>query len=353
MARFCEEFTDYSLLMFAANNQQVPAKLISDKISFLQELPSLGSQRSAALTLEGPGATPWDTLNVSGLKHRVSRMLGFPEYTRKFLSPGDFKAIVFYQEADDDGLDEYRFRIVDENGQILLSSVKAYKVFESGYDIVLEVIAAGKNVSNYRIFPSVDGQFYFNLYNGADAEPIARRIDLFPTQQEAESRRDEVVTFMISHFEGINDEPEEGVHIVEHLILRPRFKEGKGPGKIEDPLMPVVLDDFGNLTDEGKDPYSFRITAVFPAGAKKLQDSGFKALADRLLRLETPAHVMPQVFFVDNIQMSRFEYAWKRWLELRMLPVPENPLQKTAHLQDLSQALKELIAAMQFLPEPY
>jgi hypothetical protein len=60
---------------------------------------------------------------------------------------------------------------------------------------------------------------------------------------------------------------------------------------------------------------------------------------------------MPQVFFVNNLQLSRFECAYKTWLEFNALPVPEEPGLKMAHLKKLNQTLSQLIGALQFIPQ--
>lgn len=350
MARFNEQFADYSLLMFAKSDPQAYQKLIADKAAFLQELPVLGAERAKSFTTSKPPLGLWDTTNVTGLEKRVSRMLGFSDYRRRFLAKGPFGNIEFYQETDTDIVNEYRFRIIGDDNKILLSSHKHYHVTNHGYGIVYRVLEKGKNQANYQIHKAVDGQFYYHLYDD-EGHIIARRIDLFATEDEAKAEIEKTTDFINTRFVGLNDEPEEGFYVVENLLLRPKFNEKVDGVTITDPLLPEIHDDFDNLTVEGMDPYSFRITAIFPAELKKFSDENFRALAETTLRLETPAHIMPQVFFVNNLQLSRFERAYKPWLEINALPVPEEPFQKLAHLKKLNQALFQLIGALQFIPQ--
>jgi len=349
MARFNEQFTDYSLLMFANHDQQFSTELISDKVAFLKELPTLSSQRAKSFASKDEAAV-WDTENVSGLQKRVSRMLGFKDYSRRFLSKEPFGNIEFYQEIDVDIVNEFRFRVIADDQKILLSSHKHYHIINDGYQIIYDVLDFGKNPANYKIHPSVDGRFYFHLYDD-ESKILARRIELFDTETEAQTEIDEVVSFISTRFTGVDDEPEEGFFVVEHLLLRPKYNEVFDGTKISDALLPKIRDDFGNLTDEGKDPYSFRVSAIFPAQLKRFANKNFMELAEITLRLETPAHIMPQVFFVNNLQLSRFERAYKKWLETRSLPVPEEPTQKLSHLKNLNLALFELTGALQFVPE--
>jgi hypothetical protein len=150
---------------------------------------------------------------------------------------------------------------------------------------------------------------------------------------------------------GVDDEPEEGMFVIEHLLLRPKYNEVISGTPIRDVFLPRLRNDFGNITNEGKDPYSFRITAVFPAQLEKFKDKNFRELAELTLRLETPAHVMPHVYFLNNLQLSRLEHAYKNWLELNALAIPVDPTEKAAHLKNLSHALFELEGAMVVVPE--
>jgi len=349
MARFNEQFTDYSLLMFAQNNQQPSSHLIDHKSAFLREYPELSSQRAKAFIAKSASEV-WDTDNVTGLEKRVSRMLGFSDYTRRFLAKGPFGNIQFYQEIDVDVIDEFRFRILSNENKILLSSYRHYKVIDNGYDVVFRVLEFGKETSNYKILPSKNGKFYFNLYDEND-KILARRIQLFNTEEDTQAAIDEVAAFITNHFVGVDDEPDEGMFVIEHLLLRPKYNETIEGTLIRDTLLPRLRDDFGNITREGKDAYSFRITAVFPAQMEKFRDKNFRELAERTLRLETPAHIMPQVYFLNNLQLSRLEHAYHNWLVLNALAIPDDPTEKAAHLKNLSHALFELEGAMVIVPE--
>lgn len=349
LSRFCEEFTDYSLLVLADNDQEIPVELIERKIAFLQEYLSLGSGRGTGFIIQGPGAEAWDTTNVTGLEKRVARLLGFDNYHRRNLTSPAFGFVEYYQEKDVDAIDEYRFRIRDDHNQIILSSTKAWKDLNEGIRVLYKVLDFATETANYKIFPSDDSQFFFNVYDDKSLI-ISRRIDLYADEALAQAEIDRVAAFMKEKFNGISLVPENGFHLIEHLLLRPRTHEGTGVNKIHDPLIHPVLDDYGLLTDEGKDPYSLRTTVVLPAESPMLGDPHFKNLAERMLHIETPAHIMPQIYFLDNVQLCHLEKAWKSWLELRVLPVPEGVTARRQHLKALRDALKNLRDAMEFIP---
>ncbi len=83
LARFAEDFTDYSLVLFGALNsgdgamsgEQVRARLCADKLEFLRDYPALSAGRGRGFNyLEAR-----DEANVSGLERRVRRKLGLRE----------------------------------------------------------------------------------------------------------------------------------------------------------------------------------------------------------------------------------------------------------------------------------
>lgn len=72
MARFAEQFTDYSLVLFGSTGNQGRERLVPDKQAFLQRYPRLSSARGTgydALAKRGEG-------EVSGLQERIERKLG-------------------------------------------------------------------------------------------------------------------------------------------------------------------------------------------------------------------------------------------------------------------------------------
>jgi hypothetical protein len=75
MARFAEQFTDYSLILFdlMPKGGISPAeKLVHDKQAFLQDYPRISSARGTAFN----SLLPWDVNNRSGLEDRIRLKLG-------------------------------------------------------------------------------------------------------------------------------------------------------------------------------------------------------------------------------------------------------------------------------------
>jgi hypothetical protein len=109
-------------------------------------------------------------------------------------------------------------------------------------------------------------------------------------------------------------EPREGLHLVEHLLLRPELEGLPGDPAARDRLMSVTLEGECSTCTEHTDPYSFRATLVLPAGAGRFRNTAFRNFVERTARLEAPAHVFLKICWVDDESLARFETAYAAFL---------------------------------------
>ncbi|HXU93153.1 MAG TPA: hypothetical protein VFP33_05795, partial [Gallionella sp.] len=84
------------------------------------------------------------------------------------------------------------------------------------------------------------------------------------------------------------------IRIVEHILLRPRRE----------------TDDNGH---EPRDFYNFRASILFPAGPGRFADSEFRKLAEETVYLNCPAHIYPEVFWLEAGAMRRFDVLYGEW----------------------------------------
>lgn len=293
MARFCEQFTDYVMLMYTLGRKRAPQELIEDKLAFLDSYPIISRDRGKAFNYLSQEAV-WPSENVSGLQQRVARLLGISSFKRRSLT--DFE---IYLEQDNDGLDEFRFRLVDGDGKILLSSSKHYETIVDCEAEILAVEVFGTDTSNYKKETQVDGQIYFNLCNDQD-EVIARRLDAFASEAECEAEIENVVAFF-------NARPDaEGFHLIEHILLRPRTTT--------DNLMAVCTNENCDTCSGFIDPYSSRVTVVVPAWPARFANMQFRQFFESTIRMEAPAHVHVKICWVDQPSMRQFEMTYRDWL---------------------------------------
>ncbi len=85
--------------------------------------------------------------------------------------------------------------------------------------------------------------------------------------------------------------------VVEHLLLRPLF-----PGA---PLLSVCLEERCCLLGE-EDPYSFRLTYLIKGGGSPFgQEVSLRAFADKTIRGEVPAHLLPKICWPGNAGVEK------------------------------------------------
>ncbi len=86
-----------------------------------------------------------------------------------------------------------------------------------------------------------------------------------------------------------------GLHVVEHVLLRPR-----APGSRRDPEIAVRC--------------SLRLTVVLPGWGERYENESFRRLAWERVKESCPAHLAPAIAWLDLPQMQRFLTAYGRWL---------------------------------------
>ena len=158
------------------------------------------------------------------------------------------------------------------------------------------------------------------------------------TKEKVPEMTDKLAGFFRKTFSG-----NEGMHLVEHILLRPK-QNGSGAGGIEDRLMPIEIDP-ECVHCQLYDPYSYVATIVLPYWQGRFGNMDFRNFLERKIRYEAPAHVFLKICWISNRQMEVFEEIYKRWLI-------ENARE---HKDDtvLSDALHDLIEILDDLRNVY
>jgi uncharacterized protein YegP (UPF0339 family) len=324
MARFAEQFSDYTLLMYNINKKKAPAELIDDKTAFLADYPVISSKRGKAFNYKNE-AEIWNTDNVAGLKKRLTRLLGIDNFSRKHLY---CQAIEDYFTIFKDVSGEWRFHFKNNEGKVVLKS-EGYTTQQMCKKGIASVKLHGIDLKFYIPQTSVDGRFYFNIKSN-NGEIVA-------TSQlyETKTLRDRIIQQTISVLKGECNI--EGFHLIEHLLLRPQTETDK--------LMEVCVDEDCNSCPGNIDPYSFRITLIVPYWPARFDNMAFRRFFEKTVRMETPAHIHAKICWADQKDIIAFEDAYKAWLEENAKRVPD----KTA----LSLKLKILIEIMNTIRSVY
>ena len=150
-----------------------------------------------------------------------------------------------------------------------------------------ELLRDGIDIGRYRV-GRIDDEEQFRLCFGLD-DGQSWLLGEFADREAAVRAANYLRRYLL-----LLNRDSEGVHIVEHLLLRPRLASA-GP---TDP-------DF----------YSFRISAVLPGWTRRCSDPNFRNLVRETLRANAPAHLFVEFYWLDFGQMREFERRFRAWLE--------------------------------------
>ena len=308
MGRFAESFNEYVLMLYTYKNADEydeidTEELINDKIALLKDYPVISKERGKAFDYLQPA---WDTDNVSGLEKRLARLAGIDDFTRRFL----FCLKTIEIQKTEDTPTKYFFEIKDEESDTIIRSTQEYDSYTEIAAVSLQLSEVLDDVSSYKPKDMAGDEFSFEIVDEND-NPLAESGILYPD----EASRNEAIEEMAGKMAG--DCPGEGMHLVEHILLRPRFAAPEIPG--EEPediyrLLTVCLSENCQFCGE-EDPYSFRITLVLPYWHERFLPMEFRRYFETLVRTETPAHCMIKICWVNNTRMNDFEVAYKAWME--------------------------------------
>ena len=308
ISRFAESFNEYVLFLYTYKSsndyEEIEAEeLINDKINFINDYPVISSERGKAFNYTEPS---WDTLNVSGYEKRISRLAGIDEFKRRYLFC--IKNIEIQKTKTSPA--KYFFNVIDENGVLIFKSVKEYEQFSELSDIVNRISVNAVLSERYDKQDLSSAEFTFELQDENGNVLAVSGV----TYADASSR-DNAITEIILNFE--SECPKEGMHLIEHILLRPHFKAPAIPGS--DPedvykLFDVCLGDDCNFCGE-EDPYSFRMSLILPYRHKKFQSPEFRKFFEAMARTEAPAQCMVKICWVNNTLMNEFEIIYRDWLD--------------------------------------
>ncbi|MBC6993255.1 hypothetical protein QWY85_13600 [Neolewinella lacunae] len=301
LARFGESIANYSLLIHDQSTRRAygPEKLIQDKVRFLRFYPEISGRRGTGINYtRAEGVCAYR--NRSGLGERIRRLLGM-EDARAYFSleteriEGGWKSgfVVTAPAPNLSMAPALRRPSGESTDPPGIYGATAEEAEARAWEVVRELIELAPDPANYA------GD---ELHNAA-GEALAT-LGAGVTQQE-------VADFFSAAL------ARERLYVVEHILLRPKF-----PG---DALLSVCLAE--NCEHWGmEDPYSFRITYVLPADVEPFsQDMELRRYADRLIRRETPAHLLPKLCWVSDAK-AESEYSPEELAELAeqcRCPVPD------------------------------
>lgn len=345
------EFTTYTVPPLLGIPETYP-------LTDLGYLLKLGADLDAYVVEDPPGS--WKIARTLG-GSEVS-FLKFPDAT--FTSEEDAQAALaaweathlflrehfgqkaFFEFAPFDG--QWRLILRDRQGRPVLYSVHTFTEETQLQEALNQLIQLGTSKGNYCI--GEDNRVALGVFN-ADYDPkeklcadkmavIAYLSDVYLTDDAAKDGIDAAIEFLSEAYSG------EGFHMIEHLLLRPM---------VEDPCDPdseLVQDDWerflkipGKNVTPIRDPYSFQVTFILPNGCVRnarsatgeesphrplaFQDADYQNFVERMIRKETPAHILPHIVWVpseqfygvghagEEVSLEKFERLYRQWLTIK------------------------------------
>ena len=333
LSRFAESFSAYAFLMKGIYGSFGNEMVLRSKETFLREYVTLSSERGLGFNYyHQPLTSLWNTDNVTGVEKRVARLSGMKNYHRRSLSNS---LIEIYESTP--GV--FKWRIRNLSSLVILSSDKNYATFDAAekdlYFAVLQLIetsdlkikqadaagyTANQVIDNVQVKISGGSNYYFLVVNPAlpPSDPnfvLARQYLYFTDPFQMTLSVLNTISFMR------NDFTEEGMFVVEHIILRPDVTVAPAADAPYQ-FLPFCADDC-SASCCGIDPYSFRVSIVLPGYTQRFADIDFRNFMEELIREELPSHILAKICWVGSRkgeipdpgnQLMQFENSFKNYL---------------------------------------
>jgi uncharacterized protein len=352
LARFAEHFNEYVFLMHRLYSGDSDRAVIRHKTDFLKDYNNMSTSRGSGFDYYNPLPAEMQEVNVPGMEKRISRLLGFNNYKRKLLANLAYKVeqtgtVTLPVNGSPKEVPVYAWSIQMNANTIFESVNKAFLTRTDAFEEMGLASLLGCEREYYQMVLSANKKkvsFTLHTTSGITGVP-GDAIATHPTKYnvlegETESGKfslaEEAISGIIDYL--LNDFKLEGMYVVEHLLLRPDFTT---PNTGFNLFLPLCIESNGNYC-RPLDPYSFRITVVLPGYSMRLRNKNFRQFAERLIRMETPAHVLPRICFVDEENMGKFEEAYNEWLTERTKS--KDPLKQASDetLVKLIEVLEEI-----------
>lgn len=323
LAMYGEQFSQKSLQRFNFYHEKsTPEWLIANKLVFLKNIVDLSRNRATAFDYSQPS---WNTGNVAGLQKKVGILLGL-KHVDRFRSLSGVLAERKIRLLPDDIFEQSaKTWSADEAGQPVPRKSTSLSEHAAATDFLKDVplgesaFRKGFDLKNYLLIDSDEQTLVcFRRHKNARLWQFASAAN-----REAAERCAHEFCKAIAQLNADS----EGLHIVEHLLLRTRGRREVGQ------------EERGQEGSEERGKkhagfFDFRISVIFPGWTARFHDKEFRKLAEETVCRNAPAHLYPEFYWLDFVRMRDFEARYQTWLqELRSFP--SNPVALDAAADDL------------------
>jgi len=288
LALYGEGFSQNSLrhYNFYYRKDEVDEVIVANKAAYLQSIVELGRDRAAGFDYNATGE------GQSGLAMRVAMLLGFEQRQTIFLVDELVEQGIELSESDVDGFEIVSLEELEQSSEEGFDQPSLIKmgptVSPDAPGLNHRLLATGIDIERYRVGKRNSSTEYELglLIDNKDCWMLGSYHDKSLATEAANNLR---------HYLLKLNKSSEGLHIVEHILLRPH-RPNTDPETWE--------NDF----------FSFRISVIFPSWTARCQNKQFRMLAEETVRLNTPAHIWPEFYWLDLEPMAEFETLYCDWL---------------------------------------
>lgn len=329
LARTAENRQDYAAILSYSPGNFVKEIILHDKEKFLEKYPELSKARAQAYNykLTSGGGIPdvWNTENTGGYVKMVCAKLGFISAMERTLFHPLSENFDFF---DPPGARKYKLK--DNGGNELVVSQNTFLDDVAATEAIKVFLQIGRYRENYEITQS-GGIFSFKLTSGL-VDLKYSGLAILANKAAAENVIQSIITIIGEKYSL------EGIHVVEHILLRPRLL-GATPAT-SDKLFELLKAEDTTLND----PYSHVVTVALPSGKEhdfsvviplvvpsvagyRLRDPEYLLFLQQTILREAPAHLLVNIFFLDidtdpfealfddRPSLQNFERKLKTWRE--------------------------------------
>lgn len=317
LAMYGEQFTQKYLRHFHhyISPSKMPTAVLNNKIRLLKHLPAVGRNRSGGFNYHHMA---WENNCTAGFEHKVRILLGIPDLKNRPLTAAlashGLKLVsdTRFRQMIEGGLEIAHVDMTDikveptekfhevppDSSEVPITADRIEKLNQNIMLLQRQVVNAtffrlGVEPHQYLIGPLTshgDFQVIFKPFDDEQWCYLATYADRVGAVQAANDFSNLLLHLNIQS---------EGLHVVEHILLRPL--SASHHEDIE------VSDNF----------YSFRISVLMPAWTARFHDPAFRRHAEDTIRVNCPAHVAARVHWLDYNQMHAFEMLYRKWLKAK------------------------------------
>ncbi len=296
------------------NQEEQQRHLLLKKQELLLNIHTLSGNRASGYNISKPS---WNTQNISSLEKKLRLMLGVDVIRESLIKPLlifdnpeeiDIKSDVeylpslFFKKNIKEN-SQYKFSEFVDLPSVVIDEEQAKKTFLILINYGLKqykemLLHYGCQQNCYRIGyldnkKSIDLVLDISFANGNDSDEWIY-IASFKRLREAIVAANHL-RFMLQK---VNFNME-GMHLIEHNLLLPFNK--------------YMTTSKNNSIP--KDFYQQQISIILPNWTLRFSDNSFKQYFEDLVRRECPAHIYPNVYWLDNLSLGKFENLFKAWSE--------------------------------------